>query len=575
MDMLDTTLPLTGYNEVVSDFDVFSAAARQVSLADVLATAMARLTGTVLRDMRSAFAALARSGVDLSHVAASPAGVRAVLAGLSPRRLGTSEKRFANIRSLVVRAVEQFGQRRIWITKEIALAPVWEELLSRIPEREHRWALSRLACFCTVKGILPGGVTVDTLRDLYAALEAEVMIKQPRGLLKHTIAVWNMCMKRVPGWPATTLASPFKTAPAMLPLEAFPPSFQANVAAWEERMRNPDPLDPTAPVRALREPTLAGYRFTFRRIASALVRAGTVSVDDVRDLGSLFEGERFATGLRPYMPPKGSERTTDYAHKMATQLIVVARTHLGFDEARLKPLKLIADRIKLKGGRVMGERNRRRLDQFDDEAVVRRLLRFPEDELARALKLANPLRRAKGVERALAISLAIFTGLRVKNLRSLSLTENIRCSGTRVFIHVPEREAKTYRTLDLELPDETIALLDLFTREYRALLPAADRNYLFPGESSGPRSYSAMRTTLGRSVLKHAGITLSPHLYRHIIAKIAVERHPELALDVSRRLGHASVRTTYASYLGTEGPASSRRINALLQGVRDNGGATA
>jgi hypothetical protein len=38
---------------------------------------------------------------------------------------------------------------------------------------------------------------------------------------------------------------------------------------------------------------------------------------------------------------------------------------------------------------------------------------------------------------------------------------------------------------------------------------------------------------------------------------------------VSRRLGHKSLSTTYQSYLGTEGPAASRRINDLLQKVRD------
>ena len=42
-----------------------------------------------------------------------------------------------------------------------------------------------------------------------------------------------------------------------------------------------------------------------------------------------------------------------------------------------------------------------------------------------------------------------------------------------------------------------------------------------------------------------AGIALSPHLYRHIIAKIVAERAPELLTDLSRRLGHKSINTTY------------------------------
>lgn len=553
------------------DGNVFRSFVRRITLSDVLASVEAEFTGTALRDTRSAFAALARAGMELGKVVATPADMRGVLDGLSPAQFGASEKRLANIKSLVIRAVERFGQRRTAITKEIALSPEWETVLSSVPSREHRWALGRLACFCTVKKIAPEEVRVDTLGGLFAALEAEVMVKHPRKLLKHTIAVWNMCRKRVPGWPDTVLSSPFKTGAAMLPLEVFPVSFQADVTAWEARMRHPDPLDPTAPVRALREPTLAGYRFTFRRMASALVRASFVKPEEIAGLEVPLRADHFRTALREYLPKAGSGTTADYAHKMAVQLLAVARMHLGFDDGQLKPLKAVADRLKPKRGRRMGERNRVRLGQFDDPANVQRLLRFPEEELARAMKQRSPLRRAKGVERALAISLAIFTGLRVKNLRSLHLTQNIRRSGARVFVQIPEHETKTHRSLDLELPKDTIALLDLFLNEHRGKLAGAEGPFLFPGEDGSARSYSAMRDSLGRSLQKRAGITLSPHLFRHIAAKIVVERQPELALDVSRRLGHASINTTYSSYLGTEGPAASRRINHLLQRVRDGG----
>ena len=80
-----------------------------------------------------------------------------------------------------------------------------------------------------------------------------------------------------------------------------------------------------------------------------------------------------------------------------------------------------------------------------------------------------------------------------------------------------------------------------------------------------PRSYSAMRDAVSLPLRRHAGIILSPHLYRHIIAKIVAERRPELLHDVSRMLGHKSMRTTYGAYLGTEGPSASRRIGALLR----------
>jgi hypothetical protein len=98
------------------------------------------------------------------------------------------------------------------------------------------------------------------VRGLHAALEAEELSKNPRNLLKHTIAVWNMCHRRVPNWPDRHLSSPFKTEPYMLPLEAFPQSFQEDVAAFEARMSNPDPRDKDSPVRAIRPITLEKYR---------------------------------------------------------------------------------------------------------------------------------------------------------------------------------------------------------------------------------------------------------------------------------------------------------------------------
>jgi integrase len=143
-----------------------------------------------------------------------------------------------------------------------------------------------------------------------------------------------------------------------------------------------------------------------------------------------------------------------------------------------------------------------------------------------------------------------------------------------VFVQFSDEQMKTGRQLDLELPQDAITLLDTFLSEYRPLLPGSEGPYLFPGETGGPRSYSAMRDALGEALRTYAGIKVSPHLYRHIVAKIVVERHPELALDVSRRLGHASINTTFQSYLGTEGPAASRRINTLLQQVRDKEGRT-
>ena len=79
-----------------------------------------------------------------------------------------------------------------------------------------------------------------------------------------------------------------------------------------------------------------------------------------------------------------------------------------------------------------------------------------------------------------------------------------------------------------------------------------------------------MRAAVSEPLKKHCGLTVSPHLYRHVAAKIIVERDPSMYTAVSRHLGHCSMSTMLASYLGTETRAAGRRLNRILREARDN-----
>ncbi len=119
------------------------------------------------------------------------------------------------------------------------------------------------------------------------------------------------------------------------------------------------------------------------------------------------------------------------------------------------------------------------------------------------------MRRARGIERALAISLLLFTGMRAKNLRQLRLDRSFRRAGHRVFVFLPAAETKTHADLELELPPETIALLDEFLAEHRRLLPCAEGPWLFSGMTGGPRSYSAMRDAVNLPASAGSGLVSS------------------------------------------------------------------
>lgn len=523
------------------------------------------------RDTLSALRFLSETaGLDPTSIPARPRDLRELFAGLSAPKLGVSPKRLANVRSLVGRARNEAQAAARPRNPKPPIAAEWAALLETVPWRQYRWGLNRFARYCTQCGIQPECVSVDTLGKLRTHLEQESTIKKPQLILKQTIAFWNRCQREVEGWPDIRLSSPTKPETFMLPLDAFPESLGREIDLWASRMQAFDPFDPKTPVRAMRPPTVQSYIFTIRKVASALVRGGHLDVEQVTGLDVLVAPQNFKNGLRRFASLDDRNRAPETVHKMAVQLRSMARNLLDLDKTHLAELDAIIGRLAPRSGRKMGARNFERLKQFDDPELVQRLLGFPDEEMGRALKAKSPIRRAKGVERALAIAVVLHTGLRVKNLRSLRLDTNLVRSGNRLLVRLSQDEMKTHAALEIELPFEVITLLDLFVREHRSVLLGSDGPYLFPGERGGPRGYHAMRDAVSRPLLKHAGIEINPHLYRHVIAKIVAERRPELLADVSRHLGHRSFNTTYQSYLGTEGPAASRCLNRLLDETRRN-----
>lgn len=114
------------------------------------------------------------------------------------------------------------------------------------------------------------------LVGLCEALDAESLTKDPRRVVKQTIAMWNLFGRTIPNRPGAVLSSPLKVEPDTLPLGRFAASFQEDVHHWADRVRCPNPLDPQAPLRALRPTSIDGYIVVFRRFASALVRRGVL-----------------------------------------------------------------------------------------------------------------------------------------------------------------------------------------------------------------------------------------------------------------------------------------------------------
>ena len=541
------------------------------SLAEVRALVDAELTGTRRRDLLSGFNTLARvMGVDLSHIHATPKAVRTLLARRNAVELGLTELRWRNVRSGVVSAVRMFGSAPSASTQQVPINAEWTDLLGRAIAKHHRHGLARLARFCSAMAILPEAVDQATLLGFYEALVAEDLIRDPRTKLKHTIAVWNMCNRRAPDWPDIRLASPFERDVITLPLEQFPESFQADMDAWRARLLDPDPMDPSALDRPLKLVTVDGQAAMIMRFALALVRDEVVTIEEITDLRVLVtDVVRFKAGLRYFLDRFEGQRNA-YIAKIADTLRAIAKHYVRVPEEIYDAIESICRRLRPPRNDGLKAKNRKMLRQFDDPKNVARLLAFPQEEAERGSKMTNPYRAAKCYERAVAVSLLIATCLRIQNLRTIRIDTDLSRSGRRCFLSIPGERVKNGMNLDFELPADTVALIDKYLCTHRPRLPGAEGPYLFPGQDGGPRPYTTISHDIETSLRKRAGLTMTPHLFRHAIAKIVIERDPGLAFVLSRHLGHKTINMTMQAYLGTEGRAAARSIDRVIKTAMAN-----
>jgi hypothetical protein len=333
------------------------ASENQTTLADVkrLAEGDKFLTITQRRELVSALNRLEQLfQTPLAALEANPRRVRELFASRSAAQLNLSEKTFANIRSLVIQALERYAAPALPLTRRIPIAPSWQTLLDRIATPYQRQALYRLATYSTVMGIAPEQVMPQTFLGLFEALEVEEEIKSPKSIIKNTIGNWNRSARNVPDWPQVLLCSPFKQKPYTLPLSAFPASFQGDVGLWRERMADPDPLDEEAPERALRPATIEHRVYSFRQFASALVQTGHYRIENITSLAALFQPEAFKAGLRFFLERTGR---TQRVHNLARSLRLIGKHYGRLDEAtwmrRRSPhlRKFAANSIRAPGAR--------------------------------------------------------------------------------------------------------------------------------------------------------------------------------------------------------------------------------
>ena len=505
-------------------------------------------------------------GVAPEMAPANASFVSAKLKDVEPAAAGLTPKRLSTIRSDLLFALRHLGLagRGTYLQ---AMSPEWLGLWRRLPSKYDRTSMSRLFRFCSGRAVAPNGLTDEILEAFEAALRAETLIKEPRVTRQNACRAWNRLAGSVAGWPQVYLTVPRYADHYILPWSTFPASFATDVEHHLARLGQVDILDLNAPPRALRDRTIAGYRIWLRRFASMLVHRGH-RPDQITSVAYLVQPAHVQDGLRFLLGRHGNKPLRS-AFDLATLLLNVARHWVGAPREHVDIIARYAKNVR-PSGEGMGRKNRERLAPLRDERNLARLFMLP-GKIRKEVEARSGSRRddALLMQHAVALAILTYAPIRIGTLSILRADRHLRWSAPRMggelVIDIDGDETKNGQSHSFPLPADCASLIRLYLTKYHPRLAVGGNPYLFTSDLPGrPKRADTLGKQLSRLVRRSLGLEVNPHLYRHLVHLVVLNRFPGAYAMISRILGHKSLETAIRNYAGEDMAIALRAYQDLV-----------
>jgi site-specific recombinase XerD len=543
------------------------------TLADVLSLIdQTGLTGTRRRDMISAIKRICEmAGTTPACVCAGLPVLKEMLSRIRPAAHGVSAKSYSNLRSLLAAALQLAGVIDPSGRGRAIRHPQWGPLLQAVAEDQRLSnGLAAFANWCAGQGILPGEVDDSVVRQFLTWLEAKTLHPKPRDIVRPIPNIWNEASTKFDFWPTTKLTTlSFKTPPKHLNWSQLSPSFQQGGDAYLALRSKPDLFDerPEAPKRPLAATTLRQQREHLRLAASILAQDG----EEIASLADLVRPESFKKVLRYYHNQANGEPNA-FVIGVAKTLIQVAQYHTGATSKEVGELRRIAGNLPAMPFDLT-EKNKALLRQLESDRLRAKLYFLPEQLLGEVAKdLENGRVRFVEAQVAIAVDILLASPLRSQNLSSLSWRQHFsEPNGPRrqLLLHVAARDTKTKRQdIVAEVPDEVAQSLRWYRRHILPRLGADVNGPIFVTEKGIRKSQKTLTVQIIDTIMRHVGIHMTPHQFRHFCATSYLEEHPEDFETPRAMLDHAWSKTTRI-YAGSSSRRASRAYNQHLFKQRD------
>jgi integrase len=519
------------------------------------------------REMLSAINVLSKwLNLPLSMMPANAEFLRQKLKHIHPLQIGVSDRRFKNVKSLLLKCLREVGLTTKFMPYLAKMNSKWQGLHDALPGTYEKAAMSRLMRYCSNCDISPEDINDKILEGYLTDLTQETLVKGPRTHHKTVCQLWNKMALQIDQWPDIQVSIPcYDDRLYAVGDEFFAPDLLLAIEKYLSFLGNPNLFDGLK--RPFRPRSIESVRHSIRRYLSALHHAG-YDVSTLKTLDDITQFEVFKTAMGWFWERNGGQ-TSKGLGELAWAIRCIAIKHLKCD-AELAEQYSDAIR-KLKIPQVgLSQKNREMLRQFDDRSLVKRFLELPDLLWERATKAGFDQQGSLYCQSAIAIEILTFAPMRIANLHNLHLGRHINWINGRVHINIPEDEVKNREPLHFILPQHLSDRVKIYINDWRDLFFASANPFLFPGRNGGPKNSAVLGRQITRYSFKYAGIQITPHQFRHVAAKLLLDQKPGHYEVLRKLLGHKDLGTTYDHYAGAETQAAIELYDDVILDLKSD-----
>jgi hypothetical protein len=524
-------------------------------------------------------------GLPPDAVILTPPALRDGLLTLSAAGAGVGLSRWRNIRSHLTFVMRRLG----CIDLKPPLTPAWEALLALLDSRK-RASVVTLARYCSAHAVAPDAVDAQVMPGFIDWLTQRTLEAKPTAFAGVARGNWNRFTSSIPGWPSQKIEPLRDPRQFILPLAAFTPAFQQDVAAFEARLQRSilndplgdepeddgpdggatDSMPSTSMRKPLRESSAKGRSSHARWAASALVATG-VPIEEITALAGLVQPLANAKAIMTFLYDRAHQGQSSQGTHIGGVLRMIAKYEVHSPASDIERISHWATLLSLKYDG-MTEKNQRAIGAAMRPSHDIKLLGLPGALLAAAGRLlkGSPRQAATQAWRAVALAFLIRVPLRLANIIELRLDRHLQRDDPRRpdlhAIHIPAEETKTGKPLMRPIPADLNLVLQKWITVFRPLIAGPGNPYLFPAfdRREGHINRQGFRKAISEATHKHVGVRLSPHQFRHLAGKRMLTAYPGEYESVRQLLGHSRLETTVKHYTGTDVEVAAARFDALI-----------